>query len=74
MARFWASFRTCRDMALVALMLLNGLRSRETLALRLETLCLLDRSLFRHHRATTGISAANPHRFRHYAPSRTMPP
>lgn len=123
-ARFWASFRTCRDMALVALMLLNGLRSRETLALRLEdvafaeaqlrvngkgrrqrlmplppeTIRLLDlylhterpptaspflfvclkgpargqpltpagvRSLFRYHRVTTGITAANPHRFRH---------
>ena len=34
--RFWRSFHNCRDMALVALMLLNGLRSRETLSLRLE--------------------------------------
>jgi integrase/recombinase XerD len=25
------------------------------------------RSLFRHHRRTTGVSKANPHRFRHYA-------
>jgi site-specific recombinase XerD len=32
------------------------------------------RSLFRHHRRTTDLSKANPHRFRHYAPSRTMPP
>jgi hypothetical protein len=31
------------------------------------------RSLFRHHRATTGVTKANPHRFRHYAESRTMP-
>ena len=30
------------------------------------------RSLFRYHRQTTGIQLANPHRFRHYAPSRTM--
>lgn len=35
-ARFWASFRHCRDMALVALLLFNGLRSREALTLRLE--------------------------------------
>jgi integrase len=32
------------------------------------------RSLFRHHRATSGVAQANPHRFRHYATSRTMPP
>ena len=32
------SFRTARDLALVALMLLNGLRSREVLALQLEDL------------------------------------
>jgi integrase len=31
------------------------------------------RSLFRYHRQTTGIQLANPHRFRHYATSRTMP-
>jgi site-specific recombinase XerC len=31
------------------------------------------RSLFRHHRQTTGVAKANPHRFRHYAASRTMP-
>ena len=31
------------------------------------------RSLFRHHRVTTGVVHANPHRFRHYAASRTMP-
>jgi integrase/recombinase XerD len=122
--RFWASFHTCRDMALVALLLFNGLRSRETLSLRVhdvsfseaqmrvsgkgrrprlmplapETIRLLDaylrterpltdspflfvslkgpargqamtpagvRSLFRYHRATTGVKSANPHRFRH---------
>jgi len=31
------------------------------------------RSLFRHHRQTTRVKQANPHRFRHYAASRTMP-
>jgi integrase/recombinase XerD len=41
-AKFWDSFRTSRDLALVALMLLDGLRSRETLDLRLEDLQLAD--------------------------------
>ena len=122
--RFWDSFRTARDIAMVGLMLLNGLRSCEVLSLELEdprlsegqvrvhgkggkvrmmplppeTIRLLDcylrterpltnaaqvfvslkgkargrpmtpaglRSLFRHHRAATSISKANPHRFRH---------
>src|SRR5262249_26270399 len=31
------------------------------------------RSLFRYHRRNTGIKLANPHRFRHYAASPTMP-
>ena len=123
-ARFWSSFRTSRDLAIVGLMLLQGLRSAEVLALNRddvlfseaqlrvrgkgnklrflprapETVQLLDhdlrlerpnpctgalfvslkgpargarmtpaglRSLFRHHRRTTGIKLANPHRFRH---------
>jgi len=131
--RFWASFRSSRDLAIVGLLLLNGLRSCEVLALELEdlllsegqlrvhgkggkvrmmplppeTIRLLDaylrtqrpltntaqvfvslkgkargkpmtkeglRRLFRYHRATTTIGKANPHRFRHYASSRTMPP
>ena len=41
-ARFWRSFRTFRDLALVGLMLLDGLRSCEVLALRLEDLQLAD--------------------------------
>ena len=123
-ARFWSSFRTTRDLAIVGLMLLQGLRSAEVLALNPddvllsegqlrvrgkgnklrflplapETVQLLEhymrlerphpcsaaffvslkglargqrmtpaglRSLFRHHRRTTGIKLANPHRFRH---------
>lgn len=123
-ARFWSSFQSARDLAIVALMLLNGLRSREVLGLRLEDLrfseaqllvrgkgarvrmlplppetirilqCWLQserpltnapevfvswkgkargrpmtpaglRSLFRHHRAQSGVPQANPHRFRH---------
>jgi integrase len=122
--RFWHSFHKARDLAMVSLMLLNGLRSREVLGLKLEDLlfseaqvhvrgkggrvrrlplppetirllhCYLKnerpltnapevfvslkgrdrgtplkpaglRSLFRHHRKTTGIQQANPHRFRH---------
>ena len=123
-ARFWASFRTARDLAIVGLMLLQGLRSAEVLALNREdallseaqlrvrgngnkfrflplapeTVQLLEhylhlerpnpcstalfvslkgrrrgarmtpaglRSLFRHHRQTTNVQIANPHRFRH---------
>jgi len=44
-ARFWASFRTYRDLAIVALMLLNGLRSREVLALGLEDLRLSEKQM-----------------------------
>jgi site-specific recombinase XerD len=123
-ACFWHSFRTSRDLAIVGLMVLHGLRSREVLALNTEDLLMTDsqirvpgkggkqrvlplaqetvqllvhylqlerpahcgtalfvclkgrvrgrrmtpaglRSLFRHHRRTTGIIRANPHRFRH---------
>jgi integrase len=32
-AHFWSSFRTSRDLAIVGLMLLHGLRSAEVLAL-----------------------------------------
>jgi site-specific recombinase XerD len=41
-AKFWSSFRTFRDLALVALMLLDGLRSLEVLDLHLESLQLAD--------------------------------
>jgi len=123
-AQFWRSFRTFRDLALVGLMLLDGLRSCEVLALQLADLQLAEaqmrvrgkgnkqrilplpqeiravlekyidlerprtnasslfvclkgrhrgllltpaglRTLFRHHRRSTQISEANPHRFRH---------
>jgi integrase len=123
-ARFWSGFSTSRDLAIVGLMLLQGLRSAEVLALNRddlllseaqirvhgkgsklrflplapESIPLLDhylrlerpdpcspalfvslkgpargtrmtpaglRSLFRYHRRTTGVTIANPHRFRH---------
>jgi len=41
-AKFWASFRTFRDLAVVGLMLLDGLRSCEILTLQLEDLRLAD--------------------------------
>jgi site-specific recombinase XerD len=41
-AKFWQSFHTYRDLALVGLMLLDGLRSCEVLALELEDLELAD--------------------------------
>lgn len=46
--RFWRSFRTSRDLAMIALMLLNGLRSREVLALTLDDL-LFSESQIRVH-------------------------
>jgi integrase len=39
-AHFWASFRTSRDLAIVGLMLLDGLRSCEVLALNRDDLLL----------------------------------
>ncbi|PYX28179.1 MAG: integrase [Acidobacteria bacterium] len=44
-AKFWRSFRTFRDLALVALMLLNGLRSQETIDLQLQDLQLAEAQL-----------------------------
>jgi integrase/recombinase XerD len=41
-ATFWRSFRTFRDLALVGLMLLDGLRSCEVLSLQLEDLHLTE--------------------------------
>jgi site-specific recombinase XerD len=43
--QFWASFRTFRDLAVVGLMLLDGLRSCELLTLQLEDLKLADAHL-----------------------------
>jgi len=41
-AKFWRSFRTFRDLAMVGLMLLDGLRSCEVMALQIEDLQLPD--------------------------------
>ena len=44
-AKFWGGFRTFRDLALVGLMLFNGLRSHEVLSLQLEDVRLGDAQL-----------------------------
>ena len=44
-ARFWSSFRTARDLAIVGLMLLHGLRSAEVLALNPEDVLLSEAQL-----------------------------
>jgi integrase/recombinase XerD len=44
-SRFWSSFRTFRDLSLVALMLFNGLRSQETITIQLEDLLLTQAQL-----------------------------
>ncbi|HEY6290658.1 MAG TPA: site-specific integrase [Terriglobia bacterium] len=45
-AKFWESFRTFRDLAVVGLMLFDGLRSCEVLALQPEDLKLADAQLY----------------------------
>ena len=44
-ARFWSSFRTARDLAIVGLMLLQGLRSAEVLGLNEDDLSLSEAQL-----------------------------
>ena len=44
-ARFWASFRTARDLAIVGLMLLQGLRSAEVLTLNPDDIVLSESQL-----------------------------
>jgi integrase/recombinase XerD len=44
-SRFWSSFRTSRDLAIVGLMLLQGLRSAEVLALNQDDVLLSDAQL-----------------------------
>jgi integrase len=44
-ARFWSSFRTSRDLAIVGLMLLQGLRSAEVLALNRDDALLSEAQL-----------------------------
>ena len=44
-ARFWSSFRTSRDFAIVGLMLLHGLRSAEVLALNSDDVLLSEAQL-----------------------------
>jgi len=44
-AAFWSSLRTFRDLSLVALMLFNGLRSREALSLKIEDLRLAQKEM-----------------------------
>jgi len=46
-ARFWSSFRTARDLAIVGLMLLHGLRSCEVLALNREEIVQFPESQIR---------------------------
>ena len=41
-ARFWSSFRTSRDLAIVGLMLLHGLRSNEVITLNCEDVLLAE--------------------------------
>src|SRR5580692_2922059 len=66
-ARFWSSFRTSRDLAIVGLMLLEGLRSAEVLALNRDDALLSEAQLRVHGKGNKFrfLPLANPHRFRH---------
>jgi integrase len=64
-ARFWSSFRTSRDLAIVGLMLLQGLRSREVLDLNRDDL-LLNEAQIRVH------GKGNKTRFLPLAPEATQ--
>jgi integrase/recombinase XerD len=44
-AQFWSSFYTYRDLSIIALLLFSGLRSRETMELRLDDLSLSEARL-----------------------------
>ena len=44
-ARFWSSFRTSRDLAIVGVMLLHGLRSAEVMALNRDDVLLAEAQL-----------------------------
>ena len=50
-ARFWSSFRTARDLAILGLMLLQGLRSAEVLALNPDDVLLSEAQLRVHGKA-----------------------
>jgi site-specific recombinase XerD len=45
-ARFWSSFRTSRDLAIVGLMLLQGLRSKEVITLNCEDVLLSESQMY----------------------------
>jgi site-specific recombinase XerD len=47
-AMFWSGFRTARDLAIVGLMLLQGLRSKEVIALNLEDIQLAESRIYVH--------------------------
>src|SRR5262249_22425503 len=47
-ARFWSSFRTSRDLSIVGLMLLQGLRLKEVIALNCEDISLTESQMIVH--------------------------
>jgi integrase len=61
---FWHSFHNARDMAIVALMVLDGLRSREVLGLTLEDLLFSEAQL--HVRGKGGRVRRFPDRPKRY--------
>jgi integrase len=76
-ARFWKGFRTFRDLAIVALMLQDGLRSCEVLQLQLEDLVLSDahrsrRNIVSEHPAAVGVVESVNLRFKELWKNRSL--
>jgi integrase len=61
-ARFWASFRTSRDLAVVGLMLLEGLRFQEVLDLNREDLLLPEAQIRSAAKAPKRVFCRSPQR------------
>jgi integrase len=59
-ARFWAGFRTSRDLAMVGLMLFDGLRSGEVRALNRDDLLLSEAQLRVHGKGGKPRCARTP--------------
>jgi len=65
-ARFWSSFRSSRDLAIVGLVLLQGLRSQEVLDLNRDDLLLSEAQIRVRAKATRPVSCRSPQKRTNY--------
>ena len=68
-ARFWSSFRTARDLAIVGLMLMHGLRSAEVMALNRDDVLLSEGQLRVRGKGDDALPALGP---RDHATARSL--